>query len=340
MESQRNKKKARKETKKVNKKVTNKGAEKKSAPNRNNGDFTFDDEIIIGIPQMNYEENNMEEGNRTKSNKKKSNSKKTKQQKNKKKKVKKLSSKQIKRRKVILKLVKWICLLACVIGAGVYIIMSPLFDVRKITVQTDGNLNEQEIISLAAIRLNENIFKFTKSQISNNIKENAYVDKVDIKRKLPDEVQIEIKERTPVMMIMYGNSYVYVNSQGYMLEISSEYKELPILMGIKTEDEFIEAGNRLCNEDLQKLTTVLKIMEFSQNADIFDLVTAIDIADQNDYKVVLDKEEKTIHLGDCSMLEGRLMWAKRILDEETGIPGEIFVNMNLNSENPYFRERV
>ena len=307
---------------------TKKGAEKKSAPNRNDKEYSFDDEIIIGIPKK-------EEKSRKPISKKDKKKAKTK-----KKKVKKLSQKQIRRRKVIFKLIKWTCLLACILGTGLYIMMSPIFAVKKITVNTNGNLQNQEIINLAAISLNENIFKFTKNQIINNIKENSYVDEVKIKRKLPDEVQITITERTPLLMITYGNSYVYINSQGYMLEISSEYKDLPILMGIKTEDELIEAGKRLCNEDLQKLTTVLKIMEFSQNAEIFDLITAIDISNQNDYKIIMDKEEKTIYLGDCSMLEERLIWAKTIINKEKGIPGEIFVNMNLNSENPYFRERV
>lgn len=320
--------KNKKKVKKRNKKMVKMGAEKKSAPNRKNKEIFFDDEIIIGIPKK---EN---EGKIHISKKEK------KKLKTKKKKVKKLSQKQVKRRKAIFKLIRWTCLIVCILGVGLYIIMSPLFAVKKINVSTDGNISEQEIISLAAIKLNENIFKFTKKQIRENIKENAYVDEVSVKRKLPDEVQISIKERTPILMITYGNSYVYINGQGYMLEISSEYKELPILMGIKTEEESIETGKRLCNEDLQKLTTVLKIMEFSENAEIFDLITAIDISDQNDYKIILDKEEKTIYLGDCSMLEERLIWAKTILNKEKGIPGEIFVNMNLNEGDPRFKERV
>lgn len=317
-----------KKNRKRNNKKIKKGAEKKSASNRSNRDDLLEDETIIGIP-------------RTEEDIKPKLKKENKKSKMKKKKVKKLSKKQIKRRKVILKLIKWTCLIAIIFGVGLYIIMSPLFDVKKITVNTDGNINEQEIISLAAISLNENIFKFTKKQITSNIKENAYVDEVVIKRKLPDEVQITIKERIPTLMITYGNSYVYINSQGYMLEISSEYKNLPILIGIKTEDELVEPGKRLCNEDLQKLTTVLKIIEFSQNAEIYDLITAIDISNHNDYKIILDKEEKTIYLGDCSMLEERLIWARTILNKEKGVPGEIFVNMNINdSKDPYFRERV
>lgn len=256
------------------------------------------------------------------------------------KKTKKLSLKQIKRRKFLIKVAKWTTIFAILIGAIIYVLLSPLFAIKKINVNTDGKLNEQEIISLSAINLNENIFKYTKKQIKENIKENSYVEEVDIKRKLPDEIQITIKERFPKFMITYGNAYVYINNQGYILEISKEYQELPILKGIKTTDEEIEVGKRLCNEDLQKLTTVLKIMEVANSEGLLNLITYIDIENIQDYKFIMDSEEKTVYLGDCSSLDERMLWVKSILEKEKGIAGEIIVNMDLNIDKPFFRERV
>ena len=256
------------------------------------------------------------------------------------KKTKKLSLKQIKRRKFLIKVAKWTTIFAILIGAIIYVLLSPLFAIKKINVNTDGKLNEQEIISLSAINLNENIFKYTKKQIKENIKENSYVEEVYIKRKLPDEIQITVKERFPKLMITYGNAYVYINNQGYILEISKEYQELPILKGIKTTDEEIEVGKRLCNEDLQKLTTVLKIMEVANSEGLLNLITYIDIENIQDYKFIMDSEEKTVYLGDCSSLDERMLWVKSILEKEKGIAGEIIVNMDLNIDKPFFRERV
>lgn len=304
------------------------GAERQSAPNKKRQEtksFTFDDEIIIGIPRK----QDINKKNQTKKN----NNLKPK-------KVKKLTQKQIMRRKIILKIIKWTSLIAIFTGIILYILMSPLFNVKKITVNIDKKLSKEEIINLSAINLNQNIFKYTKKQIINNIKENAYVEDVTVKRNLPDEIQITVKERVPTYMITYGNAYVYVNNQGYMLEVSSEYKNLPILKGIKTQQEKIEIGKRLCNEDLQKLSTVIKIMELAQSNEISDLITAIDISDNYDIKLIMEEEDKTVHLGDCSMLDERILWVKTILKKEQGVPGEIFVNMNLNIENPFFRERV
>lgn len=302
------------------------GAVKKTAPNIKNkkNNNSFDDEYFIGMPRKNEDYSNI---------------KKKKVIKNKK--VKKLSAIQIKRRKIFLKIVKWTTILAILIGGFIYIMLSPIFSIKKITVSTDGKLNEQEIISLSAIKLNENMFKYTKSQITENIKENSYVEAVKIKRKLPDEIKIEIKERTPKLMITYGNAYVYISNQGYMLEISQEYQNLTILKGIETQDEEIEIGKRLCNEDLKKLNTVFKIIEIAETEGIKDLITAIDIEDESDYKLIMDSEEKIVYLGNCSSLYERILWIKKFLESEKGIPGEIIVNMNLNDgKNPFFRERV
>ena len=88
------------------------------------------------------------------------------------------------------------------------------------------------------------------------------------------------------------------------------------------------------------LSTVLKIMEVAQSEEIFDKITGIDIRNKSDYEIEMENEQKTAHLGDCSMLEERILWVKTILNETKDLQGEIFVNMNLNSDRPFFRERV
>ena len=321
-----NKKNNENKKEKIKNNKKNFGAVKKSAPKNNKNEITFDDEYFIGMP---------------KNNKKYPVAQKNKLPKKKKiKKVKKLSPQQQKRKKAILKAFRWTCLIIVFIGIVVCILLSPLFSIKKITVSTDGNLTEQEIISLSAINLNENIFKHTKKQIKENIMENSYVEDVNVERKLPNEIKITINERVPKFMITYGNAYVYIDSQGYMLEISKEYMQLPILKGIKTTDDEIELGKRLCNEDLEKLTTVLKITEVAKTEGLLELITSIDMEDTNEYKIIMDSEEKTIYLGDCSSLDERMLWVKKILEKEKGIAGEIIVNMNLNLDQPFFRERV
>lgn len=296
-----------------------KGAEKKSAPKNKKREIDLSEEYFIGVDNK---KNNMPK------------------KKIKPKKIKKLSKKQIQKRKLLIKAAGCTSLIAIILGGIIYIMLSPIFAIKTITVNTDGKLSEQEIISLSAITLNENTFKFTKKKIIQNIKENSYVDNVIIKRKLPNTLEITVKERTPSFIFLYGNAYVYINNQGYMLEISKDYEQYPIIEGIKTKEEDIKPGNRLCIEDIQNLSVVLNIMEMAKSEDLDKLITKIDISDKNNYKIIMDKEGKIVHLGDCSSLDQRMLWVKAILQKESGKSGDIIVNMNLNTNKPFFREKV
>lgn len=351
------KKKVNKNIKKVrnkNKRADNKSAHKtinqtgKGNKNGKSGPIDLDNEIIIGIPNIDnrvYKDkiSNKKSGTVKKNiNKNSKGNVKQKSEKNRVKKPRKLSEEQIKRRRFILKLVKWISLSLIIIGIIICIMLSPLFNIKNIKVKNNNKISYEQIVSLSSIRINDNIFKYSKSDIKNKIKENAYIEEVKVKRLLPDVFQIEVKERTAKLMLLFGNAYVYINSQGYILEISNENINLPIIKGYKTEEKDIVPGKRLCNEDLDKLSVVLKIIEFSQSEQILDKITGIDIEDEYDYKIIMENEQKIAHLGNCSMLEERILWVKTILNEIKDLPGDIFVNMNLNSERvePFFRERV
>ncbi len=316
----------------------------KSYQNTKREPIDLDNEIIIGIPnidnrlykdKISNKKTNVPKKNINKTRKAHVNS-------NKIKKPKKLSEKQIKRRMFIFKIVKWISLSLIIIGIIICIILSPIFNIKNIKVKNNNKISYEQIVSLSSIQINNNTFKYSKNDIKNKIKENAYIEEVKVKRLLPDVFEIEVKERTARLMLLFGNAYVYINSQGYILEISNENINLPIIKGYKTEEENIVPGKRLCNEDLEKLSVVLKIIEFSQSEQILDKITGIDVEDEYDYKIIMEREQKIAHLGNCSMLEERILWVKTILNEIKDLPGDIFVNMNLNSERiePFFRERV
>lgn len=353
------KKKANKNINKIRNKSKNKRADNKSAhrsinqtvknnQDRKNEPIDLDNEIIIGLPNIDnriYKEKMPNKKNNVAKkdiNKKNKANVKQKVKNDGIKKPKKLSEKQIKRRKLILKLIKWISLSVIIIGIIICIMLSPIFNIKNIKVKNNNKISYEQIVSLSSIQVNDNIFKYSKNDIKNKIKENAYIEEVKVKRLMPDVFEIEVKERTAKLMLLFGNAYVYINSQGYILEISDENINLPIIKGYKTEEKDIVPGKRLCNEDLDKLSVILKIIEFSQSEQILDKITGIDVEDEYDYKIIMERDQKIAHLGNCSMLEERILWVKTILNEIKDLPGDIFVNMNLNSEKvePFFRERV
>lgn len=321
--------------KKTNNTKTNKGKEDEL--------FDFNNEIVIGIPKQEEQKKNIK--NNAKKNVKKKVNKKTKKKTTNKNTNKKPISKkeeQIKKQKRIksFRIIKYTFLLVLILTAIIATMTSPLFNIKKITVVGNEKITSDEIISLSQINIEENTYKTNMKKAKSKILENPYIKSVEIKRKLPSNVEILVEERKTTFMIEYGNSYVYINNQGYILEVSSEKLEVPILQGAETITEDFIPGNRLCTEDLEKMSTVIKIMEVATNNEISSLITRIDIQNSQNYKILFETEQKVAYIGDGSDLNTKILNIKSILERESGIRGEIFVNMDLKTNDATFRQTV
>lgn len=280
-----------------------------------------DDEIIVGI---NIKEN---------SNKKTSNKTNKKNKSQNVKKNSKVNKKVLHKRKVL----KFFMLIVIIIIASIILLSSSLFDLKNIYVEGNEKISDEAIISLSGLNLYENIFKLNKNSVIDKIKENAYIENAEISRKLPSTIEITIKERKVNYMLEYANSYAYINNQGYILEITNEKLDFPILIGYDTDLSTTTPGNRMDIDDLKKMDTVIRIYETAKSNEIGNLITKINISDSKDYILILDTEGKTVHLGECADLNTRILYLKSILEKTKGKNGEIFLNMDLNTDDAYFR---
>ena len=138
-------------------------------------------------------------------------------------------------------------------------------------------------------------------------------------------------------MLQFADSYIYINNQGYMLEISTEKLDLPIITGFKTDLSNVKAGDRLEVDDLKKLEMVIKIVETANSNGIGSLISKVDISDDKEYMVELASENKKAYLGDCSNLNTRMLHLKTIIEQEKGNAGTAYIDMNLNTSRAYFR---
>ncbi len=256
----------------------------------------------------------------------------------------KLSKKQrqvLKKQKRIKKIIKFTTLLLIIIGGTVFALVSPIFNIENIEVTNNNQLTSDTVISLSEINLGQNIFKFNKKKVKEKIKTNAYIENVNIKRKLPNKIAIEIEERSKDYNVEFLNGYAYINKQGYILEVSEQKLELPTIQGISTQTEQIVAGNRLDEEDLKKLEVVIQIINSCKDYNLDTKITNIDISNKNDYTIYMEEEKKTIYLGDDSNLSTKMLYVQAIIEENKGIEGNIYVDGDFNSKlKARFREKV
>lgn len=282
-----------------------------------------DDEIIIGIENSNV-------------NKKK---RKTKTKKINKKTKKNNKKKDAKREKKI-KILKTLALIIICVVLLVLLLSSSLFNINTILVEGNNKLSEEKVISISSIELYTNMFNFSKMKARAKLIENSYIEDAQITRKLPSTILITIEERVPTYMLQFADSYVYINNQGYMLEISNEKLDIPILTGFTTDLSNIKPGNRLNSDDLKKMGTVIKIYQTLVNNEIAENLSKIDMSDEKNYILYFENEGKKVYLGDASDLSTRIVYLKSILEAVSGKTGEIFLDVDLNTERAYFRESV
>lgn len=249
--------------------------------------------------------------------------------------------KRKKRNKRVKLLIKLFLIVLLIGGAIIFAMTSPLFNIKEIKVTNNSQVSSDTIISLSEIKIDENIFKFYKGNASKKIKENAYIENVSIERKIPNTVEIKVEERTPKYSIDFMGKFMYINNQGYFLELSEDNKGLIIIYGITTEEEKVIPGSRLNNEDLNRLEEVIKIISSANENGLEGKVTSVDISNKNDYTIYLEEKKKKVHIGNTSNLSNKMLYILAIMEQENGKEGDIYVNGDLNNKfQPYFREKV
>ena len=324
-------------TKRINGKESHIKAEKTNLKKRKKQEvdnkeetFNFNNEIVIGV-------NVVEDKEKEKENKRKNKSKKINKNNSEsiKEKIKKSKNKKKKSKKKIFVFLSSIALIGIVV---IFALTAPIFNITNIQIEGNEKIEAQAILSLSGLKKGENIFRFNNSVIQ-NIKENSYIESVEVKRKLPGTVLISIKERDIKYQINLINSYTYIDKNGYILENSTIKKEVPVLVGLEIKEDEMLSKERLKTEDLEKLNKTSKIMEAAKAINIENIITEINTENENEYIIYIESKSKKIYIGDTTNLTNKMLYVQRILENEEGKSGSAFVNGDIRSGfKPYFRE--
>ncbi len=133
-----------------------------------------------------------------------------------------------------------------------FALKSDLFNISVINIEGNEKLSKNIIESASGIALGENIFKIKLRNGEKDIKKLSYTKDVNIKRKFPSTININITERKEVVQLKNISSYVLVDMEGYVLDFKDKREEnLPVLNGfninvLPSENIFdTEYGNEL-----------------------------------------------------------------------------------------------
>jgi len=187
------------------------------------------------------------------------------------------------------------------------------------------------------------MFKLSLREYKEKLENESYIEEAKIRRKLPDSIEVEIKERMPYLQIEFVGSYVYIDYRGYILETSDKKNELKILDGLSTDLEQFVPGNRLNEEDLKKLNVVNDVINKARNNGVLDSIYSIDISNSKNYVLTVENGDKLIYIGNASEMNLKMIWIKTLLKDRAGEKGSIYLDKNLDGkidENPIFEIKI
>jgi cell division septal protein FtsQ len=131
---------------------------------------------------------------------------------------------------------------------------NPMYALADIRVSTDGLLTRKQVLEIAEVEEGQNIFSVDLKKARKNLDQLPQVDRVEVRRLVPDRVDIKIIERQPVAWVApqadsplaVGEQAMLVDSRGYVMrsrKIQPEHAALPVIIGISMED--VAAGQKL-----------------------------------------------------------------------------------------------
>lgn len=188
--------------------------------------------------------------------------------------------KKKRRNKILFRL---LLLFILIIIVTIFAFNSDFFNINYIIVEGNNKLDYDYIVNASLIDVEENIFRIKTSDAEKHLNKLPYVKDALVKRKLPNTVYINIGEREVAYQIKILSTYVLLDKEGYVLELSDEQvANSPIFLGFELSD--IKVGESIFEKDKN-----INLYDFFLDDEIYNIIT-------NMSAIIYNKKENTINI--------------------------------------------
>lgn len=197
------------------------------------------------------------------------------------------SSKRVRRRNRHTKLYFFLVLIV-VLGVGVLLSVTLLFNVKKINVNDDGvNYSKDNIIKASGIDIGDNMVRLDADAAEKRILSSMiYVEEAEINKKYPDTLEITLKKCVPSANAEHEGGILLLSPKGKILEnVSEAQADLMLVKGLDLTS--FNQGEYITSEDEQKIyiyNEILNALKSCKNSN----VVSIDMTDKYDIIINYD----------------------------------------------------
>ncbi len=124
-------------------------------------------------------------------------------------------------------------------GIANFAMKHPYFEVQEISVEGIDHFSKEDIIQISGIEESSTLFSLYLDEIESRLLQNPWIESAQISRKLPQTLEIKIKERRPYFTVLYNNRLYYVDAKGKLISqmLPHNFISLPMLELGQSPDE-------------------------------------------------------------------------------------------------------
>ena len=213
------------------------------------------------------------------------------------------------------------------------------FKVYKIDVTGDpGEYTAEEIVTASGVKMKQSLFSVDQKKINTLVIDQLpYVQAVNVHKKFPTTVELEVIPSVPVGAIETEGRYLYINSAGKILESempSYDKQKYPLIVGITVNTT--QQGNYVLNQNSEQiimLDTLLKAISASG----MENINLIDLGNRLNMRIVYDNR-LLVELGTEADLDYKLKFVNNTVQSNMSSTAQGVLDVTLIEKWGVFHE--
>lgn len=203
------------------------------------------------------------------------------------------------------------CLAALAVLIAFFLfINSSYFTVGTVVVEGNKYITVEEVLRVAGVPERVNIFRLKTSEISERLMNDLRVSEVQVARKFPATITIQVKERQPLAFVANQYGFVEIDRQGIVMMAYKNLKQVkvPVITGVRLGNVYV--GDQVNNPGLLHVLTYLSALD----EDVLNQLSEVNIKSADEL-VAYTTNSVYIRVGDNQRLTEKAKLTGEILHE-------------------------
>ncbi len=228
------------------------------------------------------------------------------------------------------------CIIMAVAFALIWAFNSPTFIIEEVEIHGYDLNSYYEVCMLSQGLEGNNIFTKDLEALRKQILSIPYVKNAEVKRVLPNKVEISFEERVPFILVAKDGQFIVLDQEGYVIEIDfvDNVYDIPTATGLIEDYEL--SGDKISNIDLIKLKNIVYLMKSMDNINFEYKVNNINYSKIEGISFKVEGTNLGVRYGDLikEQTNDKLIYLKEIIKKsvEQGFSGTIDITSEKYNE--------